>query len=188
MTSGKPVIVLIPGAFHRPSSWKAVAGSLQDQGFSVLTPPLAVSGDASDPKKLIGKTTFDDIKLIHDVLLPALDKGEEAVIVSHSYGSVSATHAVEGYTVEERAAKGLKGGIKALVTISGFAFPVHGKSIMGDDSEPPVMPYHVLEVCLLLNTPPWPHSRANPPNSPADNRDTGRDNLSSRRCQGTLLQ
>ncbi len=150
MSSSKPVIVLVPGAFHSPSCWNALADGLQKQGYTVLTPPLAVCGEATDAARLVGTTALDDVRLIHSNLLPFLDSGRESVIVGHSYGSVPAALAVEGQTVEERAAKGLRGGIKALVTIAGFAYPVRGKSIMGDESEPPLMPYHVLKVWLSL--------------------------------------
>lgn len=150
MSSSKPIIVLIPGAFHRPSSWRRVTEGLRSQGFTVLAPPLAVCGDATDSKKFVDATVTDDVKIIHSELQPLMDQGKEAVLVSHSYGSLPGSVAVEGQTVEERAARGLKGGIKAIVTISGFAFPVSGKSIMGDDSEPPVMPYHILEVRIYL--------------------------------------
>jgi alpha-beta hydrolase superfamily lysophospholipase len=150
MASSKPVIVLVPGAFHRPSSWNALAEGLRKQGYTVLTPPLAVCGEATDAKQLVGTTALDDVRIIHSNILPFLDNGRGCVVVCHSYGSVPAALAVEGQTVEERAAKGLSGGIKAMVTIAGFSYPVRGKSIMGDDSEPPIMPYHVLEVRLLL--------------------------------------
>ncbi|VUC26270.1 unnamed protein product [Clonostachys rosea] len=149
MSSMKPVIVLIPGAFHRPSSWNVLAEGLRKHGYTVLTPPLAVCGAATDAKQLIGTTALDDVRIIHSHMLPFLDNGRECVVVCHSYGSLPATLAVEGQTVKERAAKGLSGGIKALVTIAGFSYPIRGKSIMGDDSEPPIMPYHVLEEEIL---------------------------------------
>ncbi|CAH0054376.1 unnamed protein product [Clonostachys solani] len=149
MSYTKPVVVLVPGAFHRPSSWNALAEGLRKQGYTVLTPPLAVCGEATDAKQLVGTTALDDVRIIHSNILPFLDNGRECVVVSHSYGSVPAALAVEGQTVEERAAKGLSGGIKAMVTIAGFSYPVRGKSIMGDDSEPPIMPYHVLEEEVL---------------------------------------
>ena len=151
MASDKPVIVLVPGAFHSPSCWSTLADGLQKQGYTVLTPPLAVCGESIDSTRLVGTTALDDVELIHNSLLPLLDSGRESVIVGHSYGSVPATLAVEGQTVEERKAKGLKGGIKAMVTIAGFSYPVRGKGIMGDESEPPLMPYHLLKVCLVLS-------------------------------------
>ncbi|CAH0000541.1 unnamed protein product, partial [Clonostachys byssicola] len=149
MSPTKPIIVLVPGAFHRPSSWNALAEGLRKRGYTVLTPPLAVCGEATDARQLVGTTALDDVRIIHNNILPFLDNGRECVVVSHSYGSLPATLAVEGQTIEERAAKGLSGGIKAMVTIAGFSYPVRGKSIMGDDSEPPIMPYHVLEEDIL---------------------------------------
>lgn len=156
MSTSKPVIVLIPGAFHRPSVWNGVVERLRSQGFTALTPPLAVCGDltassadAKEWKDLADKGPVDDAKLIHDQLLPLLDEGKEAIVVSHSYGSVPACVAIEGQTTLDRAAKGLKGGIRAVINIAGFASPVRGKSLMGTDDEPPLMPYHVLEEGVL---------------------------------------
>lgn len=142
----KPIIVCVPGSFHSPSSWDAVANLLRKQGYQVLTPPLATCTTTEAAKDIVGKTTLDDAAIVHEHLVPFLDQGAEAVVVSHSYGSVSATIAVEGQTVEERKAKGLKGGIKSLVVIAGFAFPVHGKSVMGDDNDPPVPEWYILRV------------------------------------------
>src|ERR1700761_8117961 len=96
--ASKPVIVLVPGAFHRPSAWTAVAESLREEGFTVLTPPLTTCGDLSsktsdspDWKEIASKDATDYAKLIHEVLVPLLDEGHEAVIVGHSFGSVAAT-------------------------------------------------------------------------------------------------
>ncbi|KAK2590692.1 hypothetical protein QQS21_011616, partial [Conoideocrella luteorostrata] len=123
----KPLIACVPGSFHRPSAWDAVAEPLRNQGFKVILPPLATSATTEAAQDIAGKTSLDDVSLIHEHLLPLLEQGEEAVVVSHSYGSLPATLAVEGHTVQERRARGLKGGISALVVIAGFAFPVHGK-------------------------------------------------------------
>jgi alpha-beta hydrolase superfamily lysophospholipase len=149
----KPVIVLVPGLFHKPSSWDKVAKPLRDQGYTVLTPPLAVGGDLTGKtpespewKELAGKGFVDDKDVILKEMEPFLDAGREVILVGHSFGSVPATLAVEGNTVEERKAKGQKGGVVQLVHIAGFSYPVRGKSLFGDDNEPPLMPYHVLEV------------------------------------------
>ena len=181
MAPDKPIIVCVPGAFHRPSSWNAVAELLRAQGFRVLTPALAVSGSAESSENLVGKTAVDDVSVIHKELLPLLDEGSEAIIVSHSYGSLPATLAVEEQTHEERKVKGLKGGIISYVSIAGFAYPARGKSIMGDDQEPPVMPYHILKVYQLLflydmeDLDRLTHQK-------------GWDTSSSRRCEASVLQ
>lgn len=142
----KPIIVCIPGAFHATSSWDKVAIPLRQQGYTVFTPPLATCTTTEDAHEIVGKTTLDDVSVIHQQLLPLLDQGAEALLVSHSYGSVSATLAIEGHTVADRKSRGLNGGIIGLVVIAGFAFPVHGKSIVGDDSDPPVPEYFTVKV------------------------------------------
>lgn len=142
----KPVIVCVPGAFHAPSAWDLVASPLRQNGYQVLTPSLATCTTVERSQDIVGKTTLDDVSIIYEQLLPLLNQGAEALLVSHSYGSVSATLAVEGQTVEERRARGLRGGIMGLVVIAGFAFPVHGKSVMGDDSDPPVPEYFTVKV------------------------------------------
>ncbi|KAH8805441.1 Alpha/beta hydrolase fold-1 [Xylogone sp. PMI_703] len=142
MASQKPVIVIVPGAFHKPIHYRKVVEPLRSQGYEVITPSLVVCGDDSVSPDA---THLDDAANIHKHLLPALDEGKRAIIVSHSYGSLPATASVEGQTVAERAARNLKGGIVGVISIAGFAFPVRGKSIMGDDEIPPPMPYHVVE-------------------------------------------
>ncbi|OAA57050.1 hypothetical protein SPI_07431 [Niveomyces insectorum RCEF 264] len=151
-SDAKPVVVLIPGAFHKPSVWSPVAERLRNRGYTVLTPPLAVTGDLSGQtpqsqawKDLAGADALDDAKVVLSELEPFLADGREAVVVSHSYGSVASTAAVYGNTVVDRAAKGLKGGVKSVVNIAGFAYPVREKGIMGDTSEPPLEAYHVLK-------------------------------------------
>lgn len=120
----KPVIFLVHGAWHRPLHYRPLIHALQVKGFTVLAPPLASSGydDSVD-----GKTYHDDVKRVHDVLLPFLDEGRIAIGIGHSYGGVPLTVAIQGHTIAERAAKGLKGGVASAIYIS--ATPVIAKDI-----------------------------------------------------------
>ena len=137
----KPIILIVPGAFHKPVHYDAVVKPLQEKGFEVLIPTLVTGQGSPDA------THADDVKAIHSELLPLLDEGHEAIIIAHSYGSLPACHSIENQTVSERSARGLKGGIKHYICVSGMAFPAKGKSFMGDESDFPEMPYHRLEVC-----------------------------------------
>ncbi|KAK3319447.1 Alpha/beta hydrolase fold-1 [Apodospora peruviana] len=149
MAPSKPVIVIIPGGFHRPSHYELISTPLQDQGYTVLSAPLAVCGDEDvNP----AATAIDDARKIHEQLLPLLDDGQEAIVVAHSYGSLPATECIQGQTKAERASRGLKGGIVAAVWIAAFAFPAKGKNIMGGDEETPPMPYHIVKDGLLSLT------------------------------------
>ena len=49
----------------------------------------------------------------------------------HSYVAVPAMIYANGNSVEGRAVKGLKGGIRAIVFLSGFAFPIRGLKLAG---------------------------------------------------------
>ncbi|GLI81112.1 hypothetical protein PoHVEF18_009483 [Penicillium ochrochloron] len=139
MESQKPVIVIVPGAYHRPFHYRKIIDPLRAQGYEVLSFDLVVCGEEVDPEM----SFFDDAALIKKHLLPLLDEGKKAVIVSHSYGSLPVTALVEGQTVAERTEKDLKGGIAAVINIAGFVFPVRGKSIFGNDQNPPPPPYHI---------------------------------------------
>ena len=153
----KPVLVLIPGGFHRPSSWSRVAALLRARGYTVLTPALTTSATLPDDapgkppseaaRRLAQADMFSDGEaVLAGGLLPLLDEGREAVLVSHSLGCVAALAAVQGQTVKEREARGLRGGVSGMVNVAGFAFPVAGRNLLGTEEEMPVMPYHILEV------------------------------------------
>ncbi|KAH7161923.1 Alpha/beta hydrolase fold-1 [Dactylonectria macrodidyma] len=111
----KPAVLLVHGAWHRPLHYRTLINDLNAKGFTVLAPPLASSGydDSVD-----GKTYHDDVKRIHDVLLPILGAGRTVIGIAHSYGGVPLTVAIQGHTTAERAAKGLKGGIASAIYIS----------------------------------------------------------------------
>lgn len=142
MASKKPIIVIVPGAYHRPVHYRKIAEPLSSQGYEVLSFDLAVCGESVDPNLSFS----DDAAVIKEHLLPLLDEGKKAVVVSHSYGSLPVSALIDGQTVAERADKGLKGGISAVINIAGFAFPVPGKSIMGNEQNPPPPPYHIWKV------------------------------------------
>lgn len=142
MDSQKPIIVIVPGSFHRPIHYRSIAEPLRAQGYEVLSFDLAVCGESVDPNL----SFFDDAAVIKEHLLPLLDEGKKAVIVSHSYGSLPVSALIDGQTVAERTEKGLKGGISAVISIAGFAFPAPGKSIMGNEQNPPPPPYQIWKV------------------------------------------
>jgi len=149
-------MVIVPGGFCSPQTYEHVEQLLHQQGYETIIPNLTVCGDLSSKtaasrewRDMAEKGVADDVKLIHSLLLPLLDQGRKAVIVAHSYGSVPAMLSIEGQTVSERAERNSIGGIIAYVNVSGFAHPARGKNVFGSDDEPPLMPYHVLEVSTL---------------------------------------
>jgi alpha-beta hydrolase superfamily lysophospholipase len=153
----KPTILVVPGAFHKPIHYSKLINKLQLGGYDVLPITHKSSSDKAEDVN-IDFSHFDDAAAILSKLQPLLNEGKEVVLVSHSYGSLPTTACVEGNTTIERAGKGLKGGIKAVINIAGFAFPARGKNAFGTD-DPTFNPleYHTLEVrknrqCFCSNT------------------------------------
>ncbi|KAJ1330814.1 alpha/beta fold hydrolase [Microdochium nivale] len=118
--SQKPVILLIHGAWHSPGHYNLLIAGLRDAGYVVLVPTLTTLGWGDE---VLGKSWPDDVALLISILLPYFDQGREVVVVGHSYGGVSATQCCAGHTVPERAARGDKGGIKAVVFLTAWALP-----------------------------------------------------------------
>jgi pimeloyl-ACP methyl ester carboxylesterase len=127
MASSKPVIVLIHGAFHPPHAYRKLIEPLRGAGYVVLAPPMPTTG-LDDT--VVGKTYVEDVKRVHESLLPLLDEGQEAVLLCHSQGGIAGSAATEGQTVQERRTRNLKGGIKAIIYLAAFALPEKGLSLM----------------------------------------------------------
>lgn len=125
-TSDLPLIVLIHGAWNRPDSFHKLQPVLEKEGYEVLCPALITSSGARENPQA---THLVDKALLHRLLLPRFDEGREAIIVGHSYGGVSTVACSEGQTVEERAARGKKGGVRALVFLAALVPPVRGETL-----------------------------------------------------------
>lgn len=132
MSSSYPVLVLVHGAWHHPSHYKLLVEACRNEGFQdIVTPRNPTSGSI---EQVVGKTYLDDVQVIQEATAPFLDAGRELVLVAHSYGGVPAASSLQGNTVQERAEKGLKGGIRGLVSIAAFLLPQKGLPIFQPDS------------------------------------------------------
>ncbi|KAF5986175.1 pyrethroid hydrolase [Fusarium coicis] len=109
------VVLLVHGAWHRPLHYRLLIQAFQQQDFIVLAPPLASSGydDSVD-----GKTYHDDVKRIHDVVLPYVNSGRKVIGIGHSYGAIPLTVAIEGHSIAEREKKGLPGGFSSVIYVA----------------------------------------------------------------------
>ncbi|KUI71526.1 Putative methylesterase 6 [Cytospora mali] len=143
MASDKPVILLVHEAFHRPVHYEEVLSALRAKGFAVAAPELPTTG--TDPRL----TYEDDVAAVGAVLEPLLNEGREVVIVAHSFGSLPASHCIEGESVAERAECGLKGGIKHYINVCGLAYPRRGRNIVGAEDECPLQDYHLIQDGLI---------------------------------------
>jgi len=100
----KPIIVLEHGAWADGSSWDAVIGLLQAEGYTVYAPPDPLRGLAND-----SATLADFLKTITGPV----------IVVGHSYGGMVITNAATGNP-----------NVKALVYIDAF-IPARGDTAFG---------------------------------------------------------
>ncbi|KAH7111148.1 Alpha/beta hydrolase fold-1 [Dactylonectria estremocensis] len=123
MSLEKPTILLLPGAWHRGSTFEPVAALLRRQGYPVETPTLLSAGGPTST------TVADDAAHIQKRYLTGLiTQGKEVVVVMHSYSGIPGTDAVKGHTRKDVAAQGRKGGVVALVYMAAFLIPA-GQSV-----------------------------------------------------------
>lgn len=119
--SPKPTIVLVPGAWHTPECFQYIVPKLEALSYPVVTINLATVGGMNP-----GATHVDDIASIHEIIIPLMNEGTEIMLVAHSFGGIPACASVEGQTVAERQARGLKGGITSIFFIAAFALKKRG--------------------------------------------------------------
>ncbi|RDW74772.1 hypothetical protein BP6252_05914 [Coleophoma cylindrospora] len=114
----KPTIVLVPGAWHKPTIYSGVVASLSKHGYPTISLPLPSAG-AIPPHKDFNR----DVAAIRDCLTELVSNEKEVVLVVHSYTGLPGGEAPKGLGRKERESKGLKGGVIRYVVINGFATP-----------------------------------------------------------------
>ncbi|KAI0010037.1 Alpha/beta hydrolase fold-1 [Xylariaceae sp. FL0662B] len=125
MASAKPVILIVTGAWHLPSSYDLVKSKLEALGYEVLCPKLRTAGAG-----IHGVTYQADVDLIREIAVPLFDQGKEVVLVAHSYGGIPASIATDGLGVEDRAKQGRKGGFRRIIFICAFVIPKKGMDLL----------------------------------------------------------
>lgn len=128
MSSDKPVIVIVHGAFQGPRQYQPLGEALSERGFTVVQPENPSTN--TNPTAVEGKSPYDDAKNIQSMMEPHLAAGREIVVICHSYGGVPGTLALEGYQTTDRQAKGLSGGVKRIVYFTSFALPKPNMSVI----------------------------------------------------------
>lgn len=126
MSSSKPEIVLVPGAFGTPAGFDKLAKHLHAAGFSTH----GAAYPSCNPADPAVASSAKDIAYIRDeVLLPLLDAGRDLVVLVHSYGGVVGGGAAKGLDRASRAAAGQKGGVIGLIYVVGN-ITLEGESLM----------------------------------------------------------
>ena len=113
----KPTIVLVPGAWHKPSHYQPLLDWLESHGYPTASKQLPSVG-ATEPEN---KDVACDTAFVRDeVLVPQLEQGKDVVLLMHSYGGCPGGAAATGLSKTERLANGQKGGVIGLVYMCAF--------------------------------------------------------------------
>lgn len=141
----KPVIVISHGCWHRPIHYYPLMKALHEAGYEVLCPALACEGIDDS---IADKTYSDDAAILQAAMTPFLDNGREVILLGHSAGGMPATEAAAGYTIKERAARHLTGGVRAVLFLAAYAISTKGQAV--SDLPPGAPDMVVVEVCLAI--------------------------------------
>lgn len=151
--AAQPTFVLVPGMWHRPGFFYKLKEHLSKRGF----PSVAIDM----PSSCVGTNASifsrePDIEAIASVIRAILSRGDDVVVVMHSFGGISGSEAA-GRVLEEAVLKGRKeeegGRILRLVYVTAFLAseddPVPVIQNVVDDYAPDFFDMQVCAYCSL---------------------------------------
>lgn len=119
MSTTKPTILIVHGAWHKPSAYDKLTQALRSAGYEVHNPQLP-SVDGSSPAT---GDLITDTALIRSTAEKLIEAGHTIVALLHSYGGQVGSNALYGFGSETRAKMGLKGGVSHLIYLCAFMLP-----------------------------------------------------------------
>ncbi|PYH92744.1 alpha/beta-hydrolase [Aspergillus ellipticus CBS 707.79] len=123
--STRPVIVIVPGAWHRPQHYQRLVNELAKDGYEAVAVTMP-SVDSSPPHSSWDK----DAQAVRQIILVYLESGREVITVAHSFGGIAMSEAVKGLGKSAREQKGLPGGVIRLIYMAAMALP-EGQTHLG---------------------------------------------------------
>lgn len=143
MSTEKPTILFVPGAWHSPNGFDAVRNLLKPMEYP--TEAVALPSIGAEPPN---KTLADDAAHTRTAIEKLADAGKKIVLVTHSYGGMVGSCAVEDLGFAQRKMAGKQGGVINLVYMSAFALP-KGVSLLdaGGGNPLPWMNFKVRLTC-----------------------------------------
>ena len=123
MSSIKPHILFVTGAWHDTAYLGATCNKLIEKGYPVICPLLPSFAAAPHV------SMHDDAAHIRTLIDGCIRQGGEILVVAHSYGGVVATQAIlPCHSRRARSIAGLPGGVVRILFVGGFML-VPGQSL-----------------------------------------------------------
>ncbi|KAL8732135.1 MAG: hypothetical protein Q9181_004050 [Wetmoreana brouardii] len=117
LADDKPVVVVVPAAWHSPIHYTQFTDQLNRAGFETASLRLP-SCDSSHPQRQ--SVTVDAVFIREKLLMPSINAARRVVLVVHSYAGGPGAMAAKGLSIAERRAAGKHGGVIGLIFISAF--------------------------------------------------------------------
>ncbi|KAJ5945753.1 alpha/beta-hydrolase [Penicillium verhagenii] len=114
----KPVIVIVPGAWHRPKHYQKLINALAVIGYEAVGVTMP-SVDSSPPLP----TWEQDAAEVRRVIMEYLDAGRDVITIAHSFGGVAMSEAVKGLGRDARNKQGFSAAVVRLVYMCAVMMP-----------------------------------------------------------------
>lgn len=144
--NGKPVLAIVPAAWHAPVHYSAYIHQLRSAGYATVTERLPSCGS---PNPRAQSVAVDAAFIRERLLMPAISAGKEVVVIMHSYSGGPGAMAAEGLSVAERHAAGQVGGVVGLIFISAF-IAEEGQTLVSGGGFAPWVIEHVSDLPHLF--------------------------------------
>jgi alpha-beta hydrolase superfamily lysophospholipase len=119
----KPVVIIVPGAWHRPKHYQRLNDGLEKFNYEAI----GVTMPSVDSKPVV--TSWDkDAEAVREQIIKCFDGDKDVIVIAHSYGGVPMSEAVKGLGKKAREEKGLKGGVVRLIYMCAIATQRRPKS------------------------------------------------------------
>lgn len=142
VVKNSPIYVFVPGAWHTPDTFDGIRALLSKRGYDSEAIALPSVGAAKPAKSGL----HADIAHTNIVLRELAEQGRQIVVVTHSYGGMVGSGAVEGLGYAQRSNAGQAGGVIMVVWLAAFVTP-KGKSVI-DMLGGNWLPWMLLSVCV----------------------------------------
>ncbi|KAK3617316.1 hypothetical protein LTR22_026779 [Elasticomyces elasticus] len=115
----QPTLVLVHGSWHCPEHFELLIPALSHHGYKIATASLPSTQSMDLPPRDL----FDDTAAVRDAVLTELSRGNDVVVVAHSYGGCVTNNALEGLNRRARTAAGHKSAVTAIVFLCAAPLP-----------------------------------------------------------------
>ena len=152
VTTNKPVIFLVPGAFAQPSCYDRLIPILQAKGYDTETCALPSSNPAKQPEDCTSAADAGHIRETY--LVPMIEeKRRNVIIFAHSYGALCGGAAASGFAHNDRKSKGEDGCVMGFIFQSGTMMPGNMALMetFGNQNPPFFKIDHVSSICHNLS-------------------------------------